>query len=104
MSEPIPERADIRQLRIQAKELLRSLSNGEKLADAQLAIARKYGFDSWPKLVEALEKPVLLDKFKRAVYEGDVATVDKLLRTKSALRSHKSSRNSPRETAAGRST
>ncbi len=88
MSEPIPERADIRQLRIQAKELLRSLSNGEKLADAQLTIARKYGFDSWPKLVDAIETPVLLDKFKRAVYEGDVATVDKLLRTKSALRRH----------------
>ena len=88
MSEPIPERADIRQLRIQAKELLRSLSNGEKLADAQLAIARKYGFDSWPKLVDSIETPILLDKFKRAVYEGDLATVDKLLRTKSALRRH----------------
>ncbi|MEI7985516.1 MAG: ankyrin repeat domain-containing protein [Armatimonadota bacterium] len=88
MSEPIPERADIRQLRIQAKELLRSLSNGEKLADAQLAIARKYGFDSWPKLVESIEKPVLLDKFKRAIYEGDLATLERLLRTKSVLRKH----------------
>ncbi len=88
MSEPIPERADIRQLRIQAKELLRSLSNGEKLADAQLAIARKYGFDSWPKLVEAIEKPVLLDKFKRAVYEGDLATLERLFRTKSMIRRH----------------
>ncbi len=88
MSEPIPERADIRQLRIQAKELLRSLSNGEKLADAQLAIARKFGFDSWPKLVEAIEKPVLLEKFKTAVYEGDLATLERLLKTKASLRRH----------------
>ena len=88
MSEPIPERADIRQLRIQAKELLRSLSNGEKLADAQLDIARKYGFDSWPKLVESIEKPVLLDKFKKAVYEGDLATLESLFRTKSMIRRH----------------
>ena len=88
MSEPIPERADIRQLRIQAKELLRSLPSGEKLANAQLAIARKYGFDSWPKLVEAIETPVLLDRFKTAVYEGDLATLERLLKTKAPLRRH----------------
>ena len=97
MSEPIPERADIRQLRTQAKELLRSLQRGEalaagqqlaeaKLADAQLLIARKYGFDSWPKLVEKIETPVLIEKLKKAVDAGDAPEVEKLLKTKAALR------------------
>ena len=88
MSEQLPERADIRQLRIQAKELLRSLSNGEKLADAQLLIARKYGFDSWPKLVDKIETPMLLEKFKQAIYGGDNGTLEKLLDSKPVLRKH----------------
>ena len=99
MSEPIPERADIRQLRTQAKELLRSLQSGEtladgvkpgeaRLADAQLLIARKYGFESWPKLVDRIETPLLLEKFKAAIEGGDAAAVEKLLETKPALRRH----------------
>ncbi len=97
MSEPIPERADIRQLRIQAKELLRSLQTGEslddgqiladpKLSDAQRLIARRYGFASWPKLVDQVETPLLVEQFKRAIDAGDAATVEKLLKTKAALR------------------
>lgn len=88
MSEQLPERADIRQLRIQAKELLRTLSNGEKLADAQLLIARKYGFDSWPKLVDKVEVPALLEKFKQALYAGDSEALEKLLKSKPVLRKH----------------
>jgi ankyrin repeat protein len=88
MSEQLPERADIRQLRIQAKELLRSLPNGEKLADAQLNIARKYGFDSWPKLVEKVETPALIEKFKQLVFEGKSSSLAKLLKSKPILRGH----------------
>ena len=99
MSEPIPERADMRQLRTQAKELLRSLHSGAtptdgrkfadaRLADAQLLIARKYGFDSWPKLVEKIETPVLIEKLKKAIDAGDPDAVEKLLKTKPALRRH----------------
>jgi ankyrin repeat protein len=71
---PIPtrtlrERPDLDQLKRQAKELLQSFRDGENVAaaevnahyhgadpstfalhDAQLVIARSYGFDSWPKL------------------------------------------------------
>jgi len=97
MSEPIPERADIRQLRIQAKELLRSLQRGEtlaegiapaqaKLADAQLLIARKYGFASWPKLVDHVETPVLLERLKNAIEDGDAEGLDKLLKSKPGIR------------------
>jgi hypothetical protein len=66
MSEKLPANANIRQLRIQAKELLRTLPSGSKLAEAQLQTARKYGFESWPKLVAEIETPVLLEQFKRA--------------------------------------
>ncbi|HEX3516085.1 MAG TPA: hypothetical protein VHT26_19015 [Trebonia sp.] len=60
----LPERADIDQLRHQARDLLRAAVAGEPealarlsavpgrptLAAAQLAIAREYGFRSWPAL------------------------------------------------------
>ena len=52
MSDPasrLPERPSLEQLRKQAKEL--SKADDIPLAAAQLALARKYGFESWPKLV-----------------------------------------------------
>ena len=49
MSE-LPPRPSIEQLRKQAKERLDTMP-GAKLADAQFALARDYGFDSWPGLV-----------------------------------------------------
>lgn len=99
MSEPIPERADVRQLRIQAKELLRALQSGDevaegidpakaKLADALRLIARKYGFSSWPKLVNQVETPILLEQFQQLVYSGDAKGLEKLFKTKPALRKH----------------
>ena len=53
-SRPLPERPSLEQLRKQAKDLLHFTKAG-KLSDAQLAIARTYGFDSWPKLVRHVE-------------------------------------------------
>jgi len=55
----LPARPSLEQLRKQAKERLASMPEA-KLADAQFAVARDYGFDSWPKLVrhvEALQSP-----------------------------------------------
>jgi hypothetical protein len=65
----LPERADIDQLRRQARELLRAAVAGEPealarlravserptLAAAQLAIAREHGLPSWPALRSAVE-------------------------------------------------
>jgi hypothetical protein len=65
----LPERADIDQLRRQARELLRAAVAGEPeavaalsavserptLAAAQLAIAREHGFRSWPALRAEIE-------------------------------------------------
>ena len=52
MSDPVarlPARPSLEQLRKQAKDLSRSV--GIPLHQAQLDLARRYGFDSWPKLV-----------------------------------------------------
>lgn len=68
MPRALPPRPDLEQLKTQAKELLKASrmrdtqallrieqllpdrSAAAKLADAQLVIAREYGFASWPKL------------------------------------------------------
>jgi ankyrin repeat protein len=66
----LPRSANLKQLKNQAKDLLRAFRSGEpdavrelaeghprivspdaaKLTDAQLVLARRYGFNSWPKL------------------------------------------------------
>jgi predicted enzyme related to lactoylglutathione lyase len=51
----LPARPSIEQLRKRAKERLvamRATDPSTKLADAQFLLAREYGFDSWPKLVD----------------------------------------------------
>jgi ankyrin repeat protein len=48
VSTSLPAAANLEQLRKQAKDLARSSSL--RLSDAQLAVARRYGFPSWPKL------------------------------------------------------
>jgi hypothetical protein len=74
MSRQLPVKPNLEHLREQAKELLRSVQQGEtaalelfrslvsfsapaslKLADAQHVIARDYGFGSWPKLKAHVE-------------------------------------------------
>ncbi|MGH8021663.1 MAG: ankyrin repeat domain-containing protein, partial [Opitutaceae bacterium] len=82
MSKPLPTRPDLDQLKKQAKELYRSLKTGEaaalrrfqehhprgrdaasarraapslSLADAQLVLAREYGFPSWPALAQHID-------------------------------------------------
>jgi ankyrin repeat protein len=54
----LPERPSLEQLRKQAREhldALRASDPSAKLAAAQHALAREYGFDSWPKLVHHVE-------------------------------------------------
>ena len=54
----LPERPSLEQLRKQAKEhldVLRAADPSASLAAAQHALAREYGFDSWPKLVHHVE-------------------------------------------------
>jgi len=90
----IPVRPNLRQLKVQAKELLRAIHRREteaitefsqshpeaariephevKLADAQFALARSYGVASWPRLVQACD---LID----AIWRDDVEAVRQLV-------------------------
>ena len=58
MSRDLPAHPNLDHLKKQAKEGLRDLQQRNpdaKLADAQHAIAREYGFASWPRLKAHLE-------------------------------------------------
>lgn len=70
----LPTRASLDQLRKQAKEL-RESGGFATLSEAQLALARRYGFASWPKLKLATELAAL----RRLIDEGDAAGVRRLL-------------------------
>jgi len=85
MSEPrsLPHRPDLRHLRDEAKRR-RKAGEFSSIALAQLAIAREYGFRSWPRLkfhVEALT----LDASERAAALIDSATSDDLRRARALL-------------------
>jgi len=111
MSQSLPAQPSLRQLKNQAKKLLLDLKNAQpdagrrfteatnrpspqapKLNDAQLVLAREYGFTNWAELkteVERREKQaegVLLNQFRDAVRGGNVPTVEALLKKHSLLR------------------
>lgn len=72
----LPARADLDQLRLRAKELLRAARGGDPeatarlravsdrlaLSSAQLAVAREYGFVSWGQLKTEVERRAILDR------------------------------------------
>jgi hypothetical protein len=68
MSRNLPPHPNLEHLKKQAKDLLPDLKQrnpNAKLADAQYALAREYGFASWPKLgayVESLSTTTELEK------------------------------------------
>jgi hypothetical protein len=66
----LPVNPSLEHLRKQAKELLSKLrqANPEvRLAEAQHAIARQYGFASWPKLKVYVESAIHSGSAERAV-------------------------------------
>ncbi len=59
MSRSLPSRANLEHLRNEAKQRLKTMQAqdpGARLADAQLAIAREYGFASWRRLKAAVDE------------------------------------------------
>ena len=106
MTQSLPKQPDLDQLKKQAKELHRSflakdpasgalaierhpefaaqtletvfLSNFQ-LADAQLTLAREYGFGSWQKMKSFVESFPLHGKWKSAINANDVDLVRKML-------------------------
>ena len=97
------ERPNLKQLKRQAKELLTAFARGDRAAreeisayvdhtdandfalhDAQSAIARSYGFESWPKL-KAHVDGVTIRRLMEAVQAGDITQVRKMLRARPEL-------------------
>jgi len=97
----LPARPDLEQQKKLAKELLHALRAGDReaiarlraelpdktelsLADAQFVLAREYGFSSWRELKNRITKDAAaqrppIERFKRAVQDGDANAVRALL-------------------------
>lgn len=87
MSRKLPENPNLEHLKKQAKELLRSARQG-KLADAQHALAREYGFDTWAKLKAHVEMLRLspAEALKAAVCASDAQRVREVINRYPELR------------------
>ncbi len=86
----LPDRASLEYLKKRAKERLLELrlrDRRAKLADAQLAIARDYGFPSWRALKAELDRrrAPTLASFFAACSAGDVATLRDLVASEPSL-------------------
>lgn len=94
MTDVLPEFPNLAQLRRQAKDLLRAVQAGDTaaagelaafsdrvdLSAAQLALARRYGLGSWPRLKHEVER-------KNAIHHGDIESLRRLVRRFPALAS-----------------
>lgn len=81
----LSNRPNLRHLRDQAKELLRC-GAAPTLAKAQYLIARRYGFQSWPKLKQHVESIEEVGQLEQAIASNDLARVQELLTTNPELR------------------
>lgn len=75
---PLPERPNLRHLKDQAKDLLK-LGGAESLANAQLKIARLYGFTSWPKLKAHVDSLEEIGQLKQAIDTNNFERVKDLM-------------------------
>src|SRR6185436_13600814 len=81
-SRPLPDDASLEWLRKHAKRRLDEIRRGTpdaKLAEAQLAVAREYGFASWRALKAHIDAISLEGKAFAAAREGDANALGALL-------------------------
>jgi ankyrin repeat protein len=81
---PLPDRPNLRHLKDQAKDLLKS-GGAASLTHAQFKIARLYGFDSWPKLKAHVDSLEEIGQLKQAIDTNDLAQVKALMTCNPAL-------------------
>ena len=75
---PLPERPNLRHLKDQAKDLVKT-GIASSMAAALFQIARRYGFASWPKLKAFVESSGQVRELKQAIDTNDVARVSSLM-------------------------
>lgn len=78
----LPSRPDLEQLRRQARELQRAADAPISLSEAQLALARDYGFASWAKLKTEVNR---LRAVASAVTVRPVASIEELIRAEQVI-------------------
>ncbi len=81
---PLPDRPNLRHLKDQAKDLLKS-GAASSLTEAQFQIAQLYGFASWPKLKAHVESLEEIGALKLAIDTNDFDTVKTLMSRNPAL-------------------
>ncbi len=81
---PFPDRPNLRHLRDQAKEMVRS-GQSPSHADALFRTARLYGFPSWPKLRAHVESLHEAGRLKQAIDANDLDTVKRMMTRNPAL-------------------
>jgi ankyrin repeat protein len=81
----LPDRPDLPHLYDQAKDLVGS-GAAPTLADAQLQIARQYGFPSWPEFTQHVESLEKVGQLKQAIASNDLARIQELLTSNRELR------------------
>src|SRR5207302_7456950 len=75
---PLPERPNLRHLKDQAKDLLKS-GEARSITDAQFKIARSYGFASWAKLKAHVLSMEEIGELKQAIDTNDLERVKALM-------------------------
>lgn len=80
----LPERPNVRHLRLEAKDVLRA-GDAASLSDARLRVARRYGFASWPALKRHVESLDDVGRLKDAIDANDLAGVRSLMTRNPAL-------------------
>ncbi len=75
---PLPERPNLRHLKDQAKDLLKT-GIATSAAAAQFQIARLYGFASWPKLKAYVESLGEIGHLKQAIDQNDLDRVKTMM-------------------------
>lgn len=80
----LPERPDLRHLKDEAWSLVKS-DGAASLSEAQLQIARRYGFASWPRLKEHVDALHEVGLLKHAIDTNDLGAVKTLMTRNPAL-------------------
>jgi hypothetical protein len=80
----LPDYPNLRHLKDQAKDLLKA-GNTRTLSDAQLQVARQYGFPSWPKLKAHVDSLEEAGQLKDAIDLNNLSLVQSMMLRNPAL-------------------
>jgi uncharacterized protein (TIGR03067 family) len=107
VADKLPARPNLEHLRGQAKQMLASMKRRDaraRLADAQLALARRHGFASWPALTRHVEQLRSLEgdwRFASLEIEGTAVPAGALAHSRILIDGDRFRSESPEATSEG---